>query len=221
MPIALRTDFDATAVRSAARLSKDGAQTRRLLALAAIYEGSSRTEAARIGGVTLQIVRDWVMKFNVAGPGGLIDATLGTARSAHHLGLHLRRNLPAGGKSGRPRPAVLQHRHDEPAPGGDRSACRARRPRRGAHGSGRLAPDAEARAARQYLDRRNPLEMPPNSTHRKTSGSSCATTGSRTACSAPTTRSSTIAATPGTVWSSNHPASRRSACENGPKGSDQ
>jgi transposase len=30
------------------------------------------------------------------------DATLGTARSAHHLGLHLRRNLPAGGKSRRP-----------------------------------------------------------------------------------------------------------------------
>ena len=73
MPIALRTDFDATAVRAAARRSKDGAQARRLLALAAIYEGASRTEAARIGGVTLQIVRDWVMKFNAAGPDGLID----------------------------------------------------------------------------------------------------------------------------------------------------
>ena len=71
MPIALRTDFDATAVRSVARLSKGGAQTRRLLALAAIYDGSSRTEAARIGGVTLQIVRDWVMKFNAAGPEGV------------------------------------------------------------------------------------------------------------------------------------------------------
>ncbi|QRG06810.1 helix-turn-helix domain containing protein [Xanthobacter dioxanivorans] len=73
MPIALRTDFDAIAVRAAARRSKDGAQARRLLALAAIYEGASRTEAARIGGVTLQIVRDWVMKFNAAGPDGLID----------------------------------------------------------------------------------------------------------------------------------------------------
>jgi transposase len=41
--------------------------------LAAIYEGASRTEAARIGGVTLQIVRDWVVKFNAAGPDGLID----------------------------------------------------------------------------------------------------------------------------------------------------
>jgi transposase len=73
MPIALRADFDAASVRRAARHSKDGAQTRRLLALAAIYEGASRTEAARIGGVTLQIVRDWVVKFNAAGPDGLID----------------------------------------------------------------------------------------------------------------------------------------------------
>ena len=73
MPLPLRTDFDAAAVRSAARKSKDGAQARRLLALAAIYEGASRTEAARLGGVTLQIVRDWVVKFNAAGPDGLID----------------------------------------------------------------------------------------------------------------------------------------------------
>ena len=41
--------------------------------MAAIYEGASRTEAARIGGVTLQIVRDWVLKFNAQGPEGLID----------------------------------------------------------------------------------------------------------------------------------------------------
>ena len=73
MPIPLRTDIDAVAVRAAALSSKDGAQTRRLLALAAIYEGSSRTEAGRIGGVTLQIVWDWVLKFNAAGPDGLID----------------------------------------------------------------------------------------------------------------------------------------------------
>ena len=44
-----------------------------MLALAAIYDGSSRTEAAKIGGVTLQIVRDWVIKFNANGPDGLID----------------------------------------------------------------------------------------------------------------------------------------------------
>lgn len=73
MPISLRTDFDAVMVRAAARRSKDGAQVRRLLALAAIYEGSSRTQAARVGGVTLQIIRDWVVQFNLAGPDRLID----------------------------------------------------------------------------------------------------------------------------------------------------
>ena len=73
MPIPLRADFDAWMLRAAARRSKDGPQARRLLALAAIYEGASRTEAAKVGGVTLQIVRDWVMKFNAQGPEGLID----------------------------------------------------------------------------------------------------------------------------------------------------
>src|SRR5512136_1284112 len=72
-PIPLRADFDAPAVRALARRSRDAAQTRRLLALAAIYEGASRTEAAAIGGVTLQIVRDWVLKFNADGPDGLIN----------------------------------------------------------------------------------------------------------------------------------------------------
>jgi len=43
------------------------------LALAVIYEGGSRTEAAEVGGVTLQVVRDWVLRFNAHGPEGLID----------------------------------------------------------------------------------------------------------------------------------------------------
>ena len=73
MPIALRTDFDAGQLRRAARRSRHAGQARRLLALAAIYDGATRTEAAKIGGVTLQIVRDWVIKFNVSGPDGLID----------------------------------------------------------------------------------------------------------------------------------------------------
>jgi Transposase and inactivated derivatives len=73
MAVPLRADFDAVGVRCWARKSKDGPQARRLLALAAIYEGASRTEAARIGGVTLQVVRDWVLKFNADGPAGLID----------------------------------------------------------------------------------------------------------------------------------------------------
>jgi transposase len=73
MPIPLRADFDAAALRLCAKKTKDGPQARWLLALATVYEGASRTEAARIGGMTLQIVRDWVVKFNAHGPDGLID----------------------------------------------------------------------------------------------------------------------------------------------------
>ena len=69
MAIPLRADFNAGLVRAAAKRSKDGPQARRLLALAAIYDGANRTEAAEIGGVTLQIIRDWVMRFNVLGAG--------------------------------------------------------------------------------------------------------------------------------------------------------
>lgn len=71
--IGLRSDFGGAELRKLARSSKDAKQVRRLLALASIYEGSSRSEAARIGGVTLQIVRDWVVRFNAQGPAGLID----------------------------------------------------------------------------------------------------------------------------------------------------
>jgi transposase len=73
MTTPLRDDFDASGLRLLARNSKDAGQARRLLALAAIYEGGRRHEAAKIGGVTLQIVRDWVVKFNARGPAGLID----------------------------------------------------------------------------------------------------------------------------------------------------
>src|SRR6187402_2543269 len=71
--ISLRADFDAEGLRRLARQSKHAAQARRLLALGAIYEGGSRSDAARLGNVTLQIVRDWVLRFNANGPEGLID----------------------------------------------------------------------------------------------------------------------------------------------------
>jgi hypothetical protein len=70
VPVALRTDYDGPALRSLARQSKDGPQTRRLLALAMIYDGGTRSEAARIGGVGLQTVRDWVLRFNARGARG-------------------------------------------------------------------------------------------------------------------------------------------------------
>ena len=72
-PIPLRPDYDATLLRRLARESEDADQVRRLLALAVIYEGGSRTEAAKAGGVSLQVVRDWVLRFNAHGPEGLID----------------------------------------------------------------------------------------------------------------------------------------------------
>ncbi|RVP94420.1 IS630 family transposase [Sinorhizobium meliloti] len=71
--ISLRTDFDGARLRLLARQAKDANQARRLLALASIYDGGSRSDAARLGSVTLQIVRDWVVRFNARGPDGLIN----------------------------------------------------------------------------------------------------------------------------------------------------
>ena len=50
----LREDYGARDLRVQARASRDADQTRRLLALAAIYEGASRSAAAAIGGVQRQ-----------------------------------------------------------------------------------------------------------------------------------------------------------------------
>ena len=68
-----RDDFDGAVLRSLARLSGHANQVRRLLALAVIYDGGARHEAARVGGVGLQTVRDWVLRFNAQGPDGLLD----------------------------------------------------------------------------------------------------------------------------------------------------
>src|SRR3954465_1932349 len=73
MAIPLRSDFNASQLRAVVRKTTNAPQVRRLLALAAIYDRASRTEAARIGGVTLQIVRDWVLRFNAEGLAGLVD----------------------------------------------------------------------------------------------------------------------------------------------------
>ena len=73
MPIALRSDYDGARVRLTARESNSANQVRRLLALAALYDAATRAEAAEVGGVTRQIIRDWVLRFNAHGPKGLID----------------------------------------------------------------------------------------------------------------------------------------------------
>ena len=79
--ILLRDDFDGSALRRLARQSHNAGQTRRLLALAEIYDGGSRSDAARIGGVGVQIVRDWIVRFNAKGPDGLLN---GKAPGARH-----------------------------------------------------------------------------------------------------------------------------------------
>ena len=71
--VPLRADFDGPSLRGLSKSSKDAGQTRRLLCLALIYEGGSRSAGAQLGGVTLQVIRDWVLRFNGAGPAGLID----------------------------------------------------------------------------------------------------------------------------------------------------
>lgn len=71
--IPVRSDYTVEEVRGFAKRAKDAAQARRLLAIAAVLEGASRTEAAKIGGMDRQTLRDWVIRFNDQGPAGLIN----------------------------------------------------------------------------------------------------------------------------------------------------
>jgi transposase len=71
--ISLRTDFSAAELRRLAKSAKTNSQGRRLLSLAAVLDGMSRADAARIGGMDRQTLRDWVHRFNAAGPDGLLD----------------------------------------------------------------------------------------------------------------------------------------------------
>lgn len=71
--IPLRQDYDGDALRVLARSTGNAKQARRLLSLSLIYDGGSRSEAAHHADVSVQTVRDWVLRFNAVGPGGLID----------------------------------------------------------------------------------------------------------------------------------------------------
>ena len=71
--VKLREDHSAVDLRRLAKRSKDANQSRRLLSLAAVCEGKDRAEAARIGGMDRQTLRDWVHRFNAEGPDGLRD----------------------------------------------------------------------------------------------------------------------------------------------------
>jgi hypothetical protein len=73
--VTLREDYSAEELRALARHSKDVNQSRRLLSLAAVRDGMDRGSAAKIGGMDRQTLRDWVHRFNAAGPEG--SSTIG------------------------------------------------------------------------------------------------------------------------------------------------
>jgi transposase len=75
--VGLREDYSAEALRRLAKRSKDANQSRRLLSLAAVRDGMDRGSAAKIGGMDRQTLRDWVHRFNVHGPEGLLDNWMG------------------------------------------------------------------------------------------------------------------------------------------------
>ena len=78
--VKLRTDFSAAELRRLAKAVRDIRQSRRLLSLAAVLDGMSREQAARIGGMDRQTLRDWVHRFNEQGPEGLKDIRNGGVR---------------------------------------------------------------------------------------------------------------------------------------------
>lgn len=71
--IALQGKLSSAEFRAAAKAATDAHQARRLLALAAIRDGKTRTEAARIGGMDRQTLVDWVHAYNDRGVDGLIN----------------------------------------------------------------------------------------------------------------------------------------------------
>jgi transposase len=66
-----RLDLTASALRSFAGKCGDGAQVRRVLALALVLEGRSRAEAAEQNGMDRQTLSDWVHRYNATGIDGL------------------------------------------------------------------------------------------------------------------------------------------------------
>ena len=73
LSVELRDDYDAAGLRELAKSSRDPRQIRRLLALAAVYDGLSRAAAAKLGGMDRQTLRDWAHRFNGEGPDGLTN----------------------------------------------------------------------------------------------------------------------------------------------------
>jgi putative transposase len=72
-PVAVRSDYTSQELRELAKRSRNADQARRFLSIAAVLEGAARAEAAKIGGMDRQTLRDWVHRFNDDGPDGLIN----------------------------------------------------------------------------------------------------------------------------------------------------
>ena len=250
-PIPLRRDFGASQLRGLAKKTKDGPQARRLLALAAIYDGATRTEAAMIGGVGLQIIRDWVLHFNERGPDGLLNGK--SPGQPSKLNDVQRQAIARMIESG-PIPAVhgvvrwrlidlaqwifeefriaiaKQTLSRELRAMGYRKLSA--RPRHYAQAAGAthtpyswsIRPAGTCRRD-SSCHQTSPLwrcrRNVPSSIRSKTSGSSCVTTGCRTASSNLTTISSTTAVWRGTSSSISPGESCPSDCANGRTGSDQ
>ena len=86
-PLAImRGDYTSAELRALSNRRPDGAQVRRILALAMILDGRSRTEAAEMNGMDRQTLRDWVHRYNACGIGGL--------KSRRHPGCGFRRSRP-------------------------------------------------------------------------------------------------------------------------------
>ena len=66
-----RTDHTAAGLRALSARCSDGAQVRRMLALALVLEGRRRSEAAALNGMDRQTLRDWVHRYNAKGVDGL------------------------------------------------------------------------------------------------------------------------------------------------------
>jgi len=72
-----RTDHTGAELRAVASKTADGAQVRRLLALALILEGQSRQTVAEQSGMDRQTLRDWVRRYNDAAVAGLASIRSG------------------------------------------------------------------------------------------------------------------------------------------------
>jgi transposase len=68
-----RLERSSAELRRAAKELSDPTQVRRVLALAMVLDGASRSEAARACGMDRQTLRDWVHRYNAEGIEGLLD----------------------------------------------------------------------------------------------------------------------------------------------------